>query len=111
MSIIEEVLLEEYERYIRISKALEHENSTLPRGSIQKKHINNHDCYYLMFREDGKIKSQYIAESDVEDIDGRIKLRKENVKKLKKQEESRKKIEITPHIIHNVHKTPMRFEM
>lgn len=93
MSVIEEVLMEEYERSIRISKALKHENSILPKGSIQKKHINNHDYYYLMFREDGKVKSQYIAESDVEDIAGRIKLRKENLKALKEQEESRKKIE------------------
>lgn len=93
MSIVEEVLLEEYERSIRISKALKSENSTLPKGSIQRKHINNHDYYYLMFREDGKVKSQYIAEADVEEISRQIELRKENAKALKEQEQSRRKIE------------------
>ena len=39
MSIVEEVLLEEYERSVRISRALKKENSTLPKGSIQRKRI------------------------------------------------------------------------
>ena len=76
MSVIEEVLLEEYGRSIRISKVLENENRALPKGSIQKKHINDHDYYYLMFREGGKVKSQYIAEADIEEIAGQIELRK-----------------------------------
>ena len=43
MSIIDEVLLEEYERSLRISRALENENRDLPKGSIQKKKINNNE--------------------------------------------------------------------
>ena len=91
MSIVEEVLLEEYERSVRISRALEKENSTLPKGSIQRKHINNHDYYYLMFREEGKVKSQYIAESEIEELSRQIKLRKENTKALKEQGQNKRK--------------------
>lgn len=92
MSIIDEVLLEEYERSIRISRALENENRNLPKGSIQKKRINNNEYYYLMFRDQGKVISQYVAETDVDKLARQIALRKENQKLLKEQEQSRKKI-------------------
>ena len=92
MSIIDEVLLEEYERSIRISRALENENRNLPKGSIQKKRINNNEYYYLMFRDQGKVISQYVAETDVDKLARQIALRKENQKVLKEQEQSRKKI-------------------
>lgn len=92
MAIIDEVLLEEYERSIRISKALEKENRDLPKGSIQKKNINNHNYYYLMFREGDKVKSQYVADGDVKALKQQIQLRKQNQKALKEQEQSRRKI-------------------
>ena len=93
MSIIDEVLFEEYERSLRISRALENENRDLPKGSIQKKKINNNEYYYLMYREQGKVISQYVAEADVDELARQIALRKENQKLLKEQAQSRKKIE------------------
>nr|AIF26643.1 hypothetical protein [uncultured bacterium fosmid pJB77G10] len=92
MAIIEEVLLEEYNRSVRISKAILKEMSNLPKGSIQIKHINNRDYYYLMFRDGGKVISQYIPDSEVSELSEQIELRRENNKALKEQERIREKI-------------------
>ena len=53
MSIIDEVLLEEYERSLRISRALENENRDLPKGSIQKKKINNKPSNLFKMKSSG----------------------------------------------------------
>ena len=46
-----------------------------------------------MYREQGKVISQYVAEADVDELARQIALRKENQKLLKEQAQNRKKIE------------------
>ena len=93
MSIIEEVLIEEYERSCRISRALEQEIAELPKGSIQKKQINGSFYHYLMFRDADKVKTTYIPAEDVEELQKKIARRKEDIAALKEQKKSQRQLE------------------
>ena len=93
MSVLEEVLLEEYNRSIRIKKALIAEQNSLPKGSIQIKHIANKDYYYLMYRKNGKVISRYIKSAEFESLSASINKRKENEQALKELNKSIKQIE------------------
>ena len=68
MSVLEEVLLEEYDRSMRIINAIKAEQQTLPRGSVQKKLIGGKEYYYLQYRDGSKVRSNYIKECDIDDI-------------------------------------------
>ena len=92
MSIIDEVLLEEYERSLRISRALEEEIASLPKGSIQIKHINGREYHYLQFREGKKIVSRYVADAEVDALRESIRRRREDIAALREQRESQRKL-------------------
>ena len=47
MTVMEEVLLEEYMRALRIERLLNSEIAELPKGSIQKKKIKGREYFYL----------------------------------------------------------------
>ena len=83
MSLVGEVLEEEYDRSIRLSNALQKEINALPNGSLQKKNINGKDYWYLQYRDGDKVKSKYIKNDDIEQMKEKIAKRKENVKALK----------------------------
>lgn len=93
MSVLEDLLKEEYERSLRVSAAMERELTELPRGSVQRKVINGYQYYYLQFREGDKIKSNYIGNDEVDDIREKVKRRKSLEQSLKEQEKNRKQIE------------------
>lgn len=93
MSVLEEVMLEEYERSIKIYRLLAEEIKMLPKGSIQKKRINNKNYNYLMYREGSKIKSKYITEEELEELNEKIQRRKENIIALKEIKKSLQQIE------------------
>lgn len=93
MSAFEEVMIEEYERSIKIYRLLAEEIEMLPKGSIQKKRINNKNYSYLMYREGSKIKSEYVAEEELEELNKKIQRRKENIIALKEIKKSLQQIE------------------
>lgn len=93
MSIMEDVLLEEYDRSKRISKALEEEIASIPKGSIQKKIINGKEYCYLQYRANNSIKSDYIKPDEVEKIKSAIEKRKNDIVALREQKKSQKQIE------------------
>lgn len=93
MSVIDEVLQEEYERSSRISAALEAELAGLPRGSIRERVIKGKPYYYLQFREGGHVRSRYVSRDEVGVLRSQLVRRKEVLAALKEQKESRKKIE------------------
>lgn len=64
-----------------ISNLIQELNS-LPKGYIAIKVIHDKTYYYLQRKENGKVLSTYIKESDVEDISNKIKRRKEIEKRL-----------------------------
>ena len=64
MSVLDEVLKEEYERLLRMRSAMSIEYDALPKGSISRKNIRGCDCYYLQYRERDKIVSKYIKKQN-----------------------------------------------
>lgn len=93
MSVMEEVLLEEYDRSIRISNALEEEIKNLPKGSLQKKVINGKEYWYLQYRENDSIKSDYVKIDNLERIKNDIAKRKSDIVALREQKKSQRMIE------------------
>ena len=66
---------------------LEREIALLPAGCISRKQIRGITRYYLQWNENGKSKSKYIPEPDVEELEKQICRRRElqaELKKLKK---------------------------
>lgn len=59
----------------------------LPVGYISKKNIHNKTRYYRQWTENGKIKSQYIKEAELEEVQEQIARRKELQQRLKELEE------------------------
>ncbi len=62
---------------------LEQQIAQLPVGYISKKNIHNKTRYYRQWTENGKIKSQYIKEGDLETVQEQIARRKELQQRLK----------------------------
>ncbi len=56
---IKSVLKEELENSLRIQKRYEEELNNLPKGSLIKKRIKNHEYYYIVLRDNGKVKFIY----------------------------------------------------
>ncbi len=62
---------------------LEREIGELPVGYISKKNIHGKTRYYRQWTESGKIKSQYIREEELEEVQDQIARRKELQQRLK----------------------------
>jgi len=56
---IKGVLREELDNSIRMQKRYEEELEKLPVGSLVKKKIKGHEYYYIVLRENGKVKFVY----------------------------------------------------
>lgn len=93
MSVLDEVLKEEYDRLVRMRSAMSLEYEALPKGSISKKNIRGYDCYYLQYREGDKIISKYIKKAELEDIAAKIAKRRRLRQSLRDIDAEMKKIE------------------
>lgn len=80
-----------------IMKRMEERIAELPAGYISRKTIRGKTCHYRQWREDGKIKSKYIREEDLEEIRSQIGERKqleERLKEIKKQHPVKKEEDV-----------------
>lgn len=93
MTVLEEVLAEEYERSLRITRALESELAGLPKGSLRERVVRGRTYYYLQYREGGHVRSDYVRRENAERVRGDVERRKEIAAALKEQERSRRQIE------------------
>ncbi|MDO4552284.1 MAG: hypothetical protein Q4C22_01995 [Bacillota bacterium] len=93
MAILDEVLLEEYERMKKMRVVMKAEMDTLPKGYISKKNIYGRQYHYLQRREGSKIVSTFISEKNVAEAEAQIQRRKQLKASLAEIEESMKKIE------------------
>ena len=59
MKVIKSVLEEELANSLAMKKNYERELAKLPKGSLIKKKVKGHEYYYLVIREDGKVKFTY----------------------------------------------------
>jgi len=65
---IKDVLREELVNSLRMQERYEQELAKLPKGSLVKRRIKGHDYYYLVYREDGKVRSVYQSKPNSEKI-------------------------------------------
>jgi hypothetical protein len=65
---IKAVLREELDNSLRMQERYEQELSKLPKGSLVKRRIKGRDYYYLVFREDGKVRSVYRGKPEPAEI-------------------------------------------
>jgi len=64
MSIIKNVLIEELERNQEMQKTYKGQIEALPKGKIILKKIKNREYYYLLYRDHGKVKTDYLGPED-----------------------------------------------
>lgn len=62
---------------------LEKKIAALPKGYISKKNINGKVCHYRQWKENGKVKSEYISDMDVDFVAALISERKRLSEELK----------------------------
>ena len=93
MSVLDEVLEEEYSRLVRMKARMQAEYLDLPKGYISRKKINGYECYYLQYRDGSKIVSHYIKPDEFEDLQAAITRRKSLKESLKNIDVEMKKIE------------------
>ena len=65
MSVIKGVWAEELDRLKRIYEEVQKTLENYPKGSIQIKKIKNKEQHYLVWHEEGKMKSKYIGNDPV----------------------------------------------
>ena len=92
MSVLDEVLIEEYERCERIKQFRLNKLSELPQGYLSRKVIKGKEYYYLQWREGKKVVSQYVSLPDVEGLKKLIEERKKHQLAIRELEENQKKI-------------------
>lgn len=64
-------------------RQIEERIAELPRGSISPKTIRGKVRYYLQWKENGKVKSRYIRDNELEEVQALVDERKELQEKLK----------------------------
>lgn len=92
MSVLEDVLEEEYARSSRLLRLMEQEIGLLPKGSIRMRNIKGHEYSYLNYRVGDKVKSDYVPAADVDDLRAKIERRKALAAAIKEQKQSQKQI-------------------
>ena len=68
MSVLEDVLEEEYARSSRLLGLMEQEISLLPKGSIRMRNIKGHEYCYLNYRSATRSKSDYVPATKVDEL-------------------------------------------
>lgn len=92
MSVLEDVLEEEYARSSRLLGLMEQEIGLLPKGSIRIRNIKGHEYCYLNYRVGDKVKSDYIPAADVDELRAKIERRRALAAAIREQKRSQKQI-------------------
>lgn len=77
ISVLEEVLEEEYGKLVRLSRHMAEELASLPKGSMRAREIRGRNYCYLNFREEDKVRSQFISAVEMDEIRSKLARRKE----------------------------------
>lgn len=92
VSVLEDVLEEEYARSSRLLDLMEQEIGLLPKGSIRMRNIKGHEYCYLNYRVGDKVKSDYVPAAEVDDLRAKIERRRALAAAIKEQKQSQKLI-------------------
>ena len=93
MAVLDEVLIEEKDRLLRMQSRMQAEYNELPQGCLSKKMIHGSCCYYLQHREGDKVISKYVNAADVDDLSKKIDRRRSLKKSLREIDVQLKKIQ------------------
>ena len=93
LSPLQVKLLDEYYRYERCLKDHQEHIKVYCKGTLHKKIKNDHLYYYLVWREDKKIKTKYVKEDDVVKTQVQIERRQLEEKSCKEMKFDMKIIE------------------
>lgn len=69
MKVIQSVLKEELANSLAMQKSYQRELDKLPRGSLIKKNIKGRSYYYLVYRDNGKVRFDYKGRPDEKEIE------------------------------------------
>ena len=94
MSILSEILKEEYERLNNTISSFEALAASLPRGSIREKLINGKKYQYLQWRDGSKVRSRYIKPDEISTLSEQIEQRRQYVKEIKTLRETKKEFDL-----------------
>jgi hypothetical protein len=83
MSILSEILQEEYDRLNATIASYEKAASELPKGSVVKKRIDGRTYSYLQWREGQQVKSRYLKASELDEVAEKVRRRKEFEQEIK----------------------------
>lgn len=92
MSVLEDVLEEEYARSSRLLGLMEQEINLLPKGSIRMRNIRGHEYCYLNYRVGDKVKSDYVPAAEVDELQAKIERRRALAAAIREQKRSQKQI-------------------
>ena len=92
MSVLEDVLEEEYARSSRLLVLMEQEISSLPKGSIRLRSIKGHEYCYLNYRVGDKVKTDYVPAADIDELRAKIERRRALAAAIREQKRSQKQI-------------------
>jgi len=93
MSILHDVLQEEWDRVRQLAAIYQEELALLPKGSLTYKMIRGKAQPYLQWREGDKIKSRYVKRAELADLEKSLERRKELQKAIKRMEADQKSLE------------------
>lgn len=96
MSILKDVLIDEYERLKSLGEWYKQEIVSLPKGSISLKKRKNREYLYINYRKKSKVKSDYVGLASSEkaiDVANKIKQRKNHEQELKVVKQDLKELE------------------
>lgn len=93
MTILDQVLQEEYDRLSRMLSVMEAQRAELPEGYISTKKINGKEYHYLQKRVGGRITGSYIQKDQLEAIRSGIDKRKMLEKSISECRTEMKKLE------------------
>lgn len=93
MSVLDDVLFEEYERLKRFRKTYIDKMEELPKGYLSHKKIGKKRYAYLQWREGDKIISRYIPDNEINMLERRVEERRKYQQRLQVIESDMKKIE------------------
>jgi hypothetical protein len=93
MSILDEVLLEEYNRMKKMRVVIQNDIDSLPKGYLSIKVIKGKPHVYLQWRKGSKIVSRYIPVKQVAEIKKQIEKRNQHKQAIHEIDQNLKKIE------------------
>jgi hypothetical protein len=83
MSVLSEILSEEYKRLLGTIDSFEKARSELPKGTIRNKKIHGRIYSYLQWRDGDKVVSRYVRDDEREILEKQIKARRKKEEELR----------------------------